>query len=400
MTRDEYIAKRKTLMDAARNAVGDKEAFDKAKKEVEDLDEQYKNEITNQANLDALNNVVPPVNPLVDLGHAPADKPKETEDIHATNEYRHAFMDYVQHNTPLPDQFKNAAVMTTGADAGAVIPTTIMSEIISELKSRGNVYAKVRKLNVQGGVEFPISTLKPTASWVTETAPSADQKLEAKTSVSFSYYGLEVKVAQSLLVSVVSLQAFEDMFTTAAVDAILAALEIGVFKGTGSGQMTGICVDSRIPSANIIELAAADLTWANLKKKVFAKMKKAYRKGDFWMAQGTFDAYIDGMVDTTGQPIGRVNYGTDGEEIYRFGGKTVETVEDDVIASFDDAATGEVFAVFADLNQYAINSNMEMTTVKWVDHDTNEVKNQIMLIADGKILDPNGVIILKKKATA
>lgn len=32
-------------------------------------------------------------------------------------------------------------------------------------------------------------------------------------------------------------------------------------------------------------------------KKVFGKMKKSYRNGTFYMAQSTFDGYIDGMVD-------------------------------------------------------------------------------------------------------
>ena len=116
------------------------------------------------------------------------------------------------------------------------------------------------------------------------------------------------------------------------------------------------------------------------------------------MAQGTFDGYIDGMVDTTGQPIGRVNYGIAGEETYRFGGKEVLTVEDDVIADYDTASTGDVVAVFVNLDDYVINSNLEMQVVKWVDHDTNTVKNKAILICDGKLVDPNGVIIIKKGA--
>ena len=39
---------------------------------------------------------------------------------------------------------------------------------------------------------------------------------------------------------------------------------------------------------------------------------------------------------------------------------------------------------------------MQMTTVKWVDHDTNEVKNTCIMIVDGKLIDPNGVLIIKK----
>ena len=53
-----------------------------------------------------------------------------------------------------------AAETTTTADSGAVIPTTIMNEIIQKLESYGSIYAKVRKINVQGGVSIPIADLK------------------------------------------------------------------------------------------------------------------------------------------------------------------------------------------------------------------------------------------------
>ena len=74
------------------------------------------------------------------------------------------------------------------------------------------------------------------------------------------------------------------------------------------------------------------------------------------------------------------------------------TGRDDVLKAFDDANTGEVFAVFGDLKNYAVNSNLQMTAVKWTDNDNNKVKNKVIMICDGKVLDPNGFLILKKKA--
>ena len=127
-------------------------------------------------------------------------------------------------------------------------------------------------------------------------------------------------------------------------------------------------------------------------------MKKAYRRGEFVMAQGTFDGYIDGMVDSVGQPIGRVNYGIDGSETYRFGGKNVQTVEDDLIKSYDAASTGDIVAIFVNWEDYAINSNLTLQVVKWTDQDTNTIKNKAILICDGKLVDPNGVLIIKKGA--
>ena len=50
------------------------------------------------------------------------------------------------------------------------------------------------------------------------------------------------------------------------------------------------------------------------------------------------------------------------------------------------------------LKDYVLNSNMTMTVVQWIDHDTNKKKTKVMLICDGKIADANGVILIKKGA--
>ena len=190
---------------------------------------------------------------------------------------------------------------------------------------------------------------------------------------------------------------FQSLFVELATEAIVKAIEVAIIKGSGEGQPTGITVDTRVPSANKISMTAEEFgSWEGWKKKVFAKMKKAYRNGIFLMAQGTFDGHIDGMTDSVGQPIARVNYGIADGEVYRFGGKTVETVEDDIIADYETAGSGDVVAVFVDLSKYGVNSNMTMNVVKWTDHDNNQVKNKAQMMVDGKLIDPNGVLIIKK----
>lgn len=321
-------------------------------------------------------------------------QPSGDVDANDTPEYRRAFMNFVCRNVPIPTELR---ATTTTTDAGAVIPTTIMQEIIQRLESYGNVYALVRKLNVQGGVAIPILSLKPAATWVGESTPSADQKVQANTSVTFSYFGVECKIAQTLLANVTTLDAFQQQFVPLAAEAIVKAVEIAIFNGNGTTQPLGILNDTRVPAENVITISAEDFkTWGGWHRAVKAKMKKAYRNGTFFMSQATFDGYLDGMEDKNGQPVGRTNYGINGEETYRFMGKAVETVEDECITAYDDAAEGDVIAVFLNPTDYGVNTNMEMTTVKWVDHDTNEVKNKCILICDGKLIDANGVLIIKK----
>lgn len=340
-------------------------------------------------------------NPLATYGQNGGTPEMRNIDKNDTMEYREAFMNFVCRGVDMPAEVRADAITKTG-DVGAVIPTSIMNEIVQKLESYGEVYSRVRKLNVQGGVAFPILSIKPTATWITADAGSSEsskQKIDANASVTFNYYGLECKISQTLLVNVTTIDAFQALFATLATEAIIKAIEIAIIAGSGSGQMTGITVDSRVPSGNKITMTPTEFTtWDGWKKKVFGKMAKAYRNGCFIMAQGTFDGYIDGMVDQNGQPIGRVNYGIADGEVYRFGGKEVLTVEDDVIANYDDAKTGDVVGVFVNLKDYAINSNMELKVVKWEDHDTNEIKNKAILICDGKLVDANGVIIIKKGA--
>jgi HK97 family phage major capsid protein len=400
MTYNEYKEQRDALMTEAKNLIGDNEKFVEAKAKVEELDAKWDAEAKNKADLDALNDIHPDINPIVDITKGSV-KVEETKPVDKfdTPEYHEAFMKYMQ-GSEMPSKFAvNADAVTTTTTASAVIPTTLVREILQKMQSYGNVYALCRKLNIQGGVEFPIANLKPTATWVADGKASDSQAITANDKVTFNYYTLECKIAQSLVSAYASIAEFETAFVQMATEAVVKAIELAVFKGTGSGQPLGITVDTRV--TNIIEMAEADVSsWAKWKKNVFAKIPKAYRNGSFFMSQGTFEGYIDGMVDSNGQPIARVNYGIDGAETYRFGGKTVETVEDDILSEFSSASTGEVFAVFGNLQDYAINSNMQMQTLHWVDNDTNQIKDKVILIADGKVLDPNGYVVLKKKATA
>ena len=319
----------------------------------------------------------------------------EPEDKYDTTAYRKAFMNYVCRGVAIPAEYR-AAETTTTADSGAVIPTTIMNEIIQKLESYGSIYAKVRKINVQGGVS--IADLKPTAHWITEAKSSDDQKASAKNSVTFNYYGLECKISQSILANVVTLKMFTDLFVPMATEAMVKAIEIAIFNGTGEGQPLGVLKDSRVTA--VITLTPEEYASWNGWHKVKGKMKKAYRNGSFVMNQSTFDTGIDGMEDKNGQPIGRTNYGVNGEETYRFMGKNVETVEDDVLPSWDDANEGDVIAVFMNFSDYVINTNMEMQVVKWTDHDNNKIKNKCLMVVDGKVADAAGIILVKKGVTA
>lgn len=342
------------------------------------------------------------LNPLATFGlgggATPQQRTEEPVDPYATVEYRNAFMKYAKSGEITPELRANA--MTGTSDISAIIPSTILNEVIKKITSYGQIFNRVRKLNVKGGLTIPILSLKPAATWIGESASSDKQKVQANTNISFSYYGLECKISTSLLADTVSLSGFENTVTDLITEAMVKALDMAVLNGSGTGRPVGITADTRVPAAQIVTLSSSDFaSWVAWKKKVFAKMPLSYKAGaSFFMASGTFEGYVDGMVDANGQPVGRVNYGiTDGTQ-ERFGGKEVIQVEDDIIAPYDDAAAGDVVAVYVDLKNYGFNSNMQMTMFRYFDHDTNEWVDKAILIADGKLIDPNGVVIVKKGA--
>lgn len=339
------------------------------------------------------------LNPLGTYGAGqatPQQRNQEPEDRYATMEYRKAFMKFCTTGEITPE-LRSDTVTTTG-DVSAVIPSTILNEVIKKVTSYGQIFSRVRKLNVKGGLTIPVLSLKPTATWIGETTPSDRKKVQANTNISFSYYGLECKVSTSLLSDTVMLTGFENVITDLIVEAMTKALDLAILNGDGTGKPLGITADTRVPATQKVTLSSTDFAdWSAWKKKVFAKMPLAYKGGaNFFMASGTFEGYIDGMTDANGQPIGRVNYGITNGPQESFGGKSVIQVEDDIIAPYDDAAVGDVVAVYCNLNNYGFNSNMQMMMYRYFDQDKNEWIDKAILIADGKLIDPNGVVIIKK----
>lgn len=312
-------------------------------------------------------------------------------------EYRNAFMRYIQ--TGIRGETLRSNEFTSIAEAAALIPTTIVEEVIRKLGRYGTLFSRIRRFNVPGGMSIPIVDLAPEASWIDDTTPSEDKQFKADKSVSFMYHGLECKVAQSLLTSIVSLNFFEAVLTDLITEAMMRKMDQGIVNGTGTGQFTGITVDARVPADNKVTLTAAEFGKWTAWKKAISKLGIRYKAGASWiMSESTFDAYIDGMTDAQGQPIARVNYNITEGNPYRFAGKEVITVEDDVIAPYDTAQTGDAVAILCNLRNFGVNSNLNMSMYKWTNHETNKVYNKALMVADGKLLDPNGVVIIKKGA--
>ena len=313
-------------------------------------------------------------------------------------EYRKAFMNYVQ--TGEWNYQKRADETLITSDVGKIIPNTIMNEFIKELKVYGNLYNRVRKLNVKGGVEFPIEELVPTVTWITETTVSETQAVpEIKTSVSFGYHIVEARLAQSLLSQVVSLPYLETEMARLLAEAFVKEFDRIIISGTGSGQPLGILNDTRVKATNKISLSAADMAdWTKWRTKFFAKIPLAYRgEGVMIMTAATWETYIMTLKDANDRPLYQETYDpVSGNLTCRFAGREVILVEPDILKDYDTASSGEAWAIYLKPTDYAINTNLQIGFKRWFDDDKNKYFNKGLCIMDGKLLDVNSVYIFNK----
>ncbi len=352
-------------------------------------------------------------NPLASFGmgnNVPGSK-REDESGFASLEYRTAFKAFVQRGTKIPDEVMARAGgdpgTTVADDIGAIIPQTIMNEFIKEVsKVYGQIYSKVRKMNVRGGVKFPISKLKATFKWITETTISGKQKAgDIKEFVEFNYNIGEIRVAETLLAQVVSLELFEAEITRIMVEAYVEEMDKGIITGTGSGQLLGITKDPRVTknTSNIIRMTAEEFAdWTSWRKKLFAKVPLSKRgKGEFLFPSSTVESYLMTMKDKNDRPLFKEATDSNiGNTAGSFFGRTTDLVEPDVRQDFDTAAPGDVVGIFWVPSDYVINTNLQFGMKRWFDDNTNEWINKGLTIVDGKILDVSGCYLIKKAESA
>ncbi len=353
-----------------------------------------------------------PLNPDEQRGFNPlatfvqgADELRDDEEPYATLEYRKAFKAYVQTGTPIPSEFKTKrdASVTVTADIGAIIPKTIMNEFIKKVnKVYGHIYSKVRKLDVPGGVEFPISDLEVTLNWVGETEVSDNQKAgKINEYISFSYQLGEIKIARSLIAHIVSLSVFESEITEAMVKAYVKGMDLAIIHGTGIKQPLGITKDQRV--TNVVELDETEISdWTAWRKKLFAKVPLEKRgQGEFIFPSSTVESYLSTMKDKNDRPIFKeaadLSIGNDGGSFF---GRHVDLVEPDIIADFDTAEIGDIIGIFWTPYDYGLNSNYQFGIKRYFDDNRNEWVNKGLTIIDGKIIDASGCFLIKKAGTA
>lgn len=341
---------------------------------------------------------------------------RSAEDPRATMEYRTAFQNYIQRGEINRDvlQFEQRAdVVGTSGDLGVLIPTTVIQKILTEVEKKyGQLYARVKKTNVKGGVKYPIGSFSATFKRISEEQTSEKQKGgTVKGYVEFSYNIGEIKLARTLLQTILSVEVFEEEFAKVIVKAYVEAIDKEIMVGkSANGECEGILTEaakaeSRIPASNIISFTAEEAAdWTKWQEKLFAIIPLTMRglNPEFVMTANTYESNIKTLKDNNNRPLYNETFNpVDGAEICKFKGKDVALVEEDIVKNFNDAADGEVFGMYwVPEEGYAINSNLEFVVMDYFDHDLNQYIKKALVVNDGKILDPKYIYLLKKAVRA
>lgn len=271
----------------------------------------------------------------------------------------------------------------TATESGVLIPNTIIDKIENKLRLVSDLYSRVTKSNIQGGVDYPVEDLVPTARWVGEATATTFEKATAK-KVSFKYFEIEAAISVTYLAHTVGLDKWEDQFVDLLVRAIVEKVEESILVGTGVGQMLGVAKDTDVATLT------GELSLPGL-RGVKGKLGPQTDGGVFVGTEETFQS-IQSLADVNGQPIARVNAGIDGADVYRVLGIEYVVVGSDVMtaAAFD--------LIFFLPEKYVINSNQNITVERWRDQENRQVKTRAIAIFDGKLINKDAAKKIKLTA--
>lgn len=334
----------------------------------------------------------------------------------ASEEYRKEFMRFVQRNIPISGEMRSkinayynslqpeqrAGLSISTDTTAAAIPIVLMQEIINTSKVRyGNIYAKVKKMAIPAGVGFAVGDLAAEFKWINESTVSPDQKTDDLARISFSYHEAECRIARSYLSTLLTLSDFESKLVEVIAVAYAKAMDLAIVRGTGNGTPMGIINDPRI--TKVVTMTEAQINnWQYWKKNVFAEIAPAYADGEFIIPKATINAYLETMADANNRPVYRETTGLvvgSSDDRYpraEFFGHETAVTEATVLPAFQTANSGDVVAIFWQPWEYAINEPLGFTLKRYDNENTNQIVDKALFVADGKVLNPKGFILIKK----
>lgn len=325
-------------------------------------------------------------NPIT--GKSFSEKPEKRDgDIFSSMEYRTAFFKKMlgkpmsADETAVFDRAQSQAVtehraaITTGTTT-AVIPTTTLNEVVQKAVTQGNILQYVRQFRIPANLSVPVATPEDAAEWHAEGA-EVTPSTNTPTSVVFNGYELMKVFSMSVASNAMTLSAFESYLSTELSRTVFAALNSGVFNGTGTKQAQGILSGITWDATNSTTFANTGLKYADV-LKLASMLKAGYSAGAvFAMNNSTLFNRVMAVTDTTGKPM--FTNPTTGGVGYMLGHAAVvdDYIPDDTI-------------LFGNFQYYGMNLSQDimLEVSRESSFKLGLIDYRAMAVADGKIIVP------------
>lgn len=299
----------------------------------------------------------------------------------------------------------------SGQDALVPIPVSVSEQIVKVRKEYGLIHPKVNESHVQGGLVVPVADLTVDYHWINDKQVSPYQYDGVPETVFFTWHELEARFARTMLADALMRDDFKNLLADALAEGYGKAMDSAILNGNGTTQPLGLLNDPRFidQTANagtgkalVVEASSDDLSdWAWWTKLLFnPAFNRLYRgDGEWLIADSTFGTYIQTLKDEVNRPLVQLNIAT-GDNLPTIRGNAINTLPVSLLPDFDAATAGSVVAIFGNLKNYTLNfqPGMPLSTVSWTDHETNTNKTKVLTAVDGKLIDNNGWVVIKKKA--
>lgn len=313
---------------------------------------------------------------------------ENTVDAYGTIEYRNAFRNFVSTGTPIPIEYR-ADASTTMSDVNAVIPTTIVNKVVEKLEQTGELLNLVTRTSIKAGMSIAVENLKPTATWTGENKKSDKQK-KTLLPITFGAYKLRCAVGESLEVSVLSLDTFEQLIVKNITQAMVRAIEESIIDGVGTASPKGITKETFTADQTV--------TVSTISLEVIKKVEKSipleYEDSAVWVLSKDLFTEITFLTDTNGRLVATEDLNAKGFGKRKIFGRPV--VLTNRVTKFETAVKDDIVGFVGDMSDYIFNTNYEMTLSKYVDNETDENVTKAVMLCDGKLARKDSFIILKK----
>ena len=339
---------------------------------------------------------------------------RDSGNVLESTEYREAFRNLWTRGTPIPSELmsrarayvatlpeeQRAGTPINTSNTAAVIPLTIMKEVINKIRTPfGNIYDNVRRVSVAGAVEYPIGEFEADFNWVTEGTASPEQDIGAVGTVSFGYFEAELRIAQTFLSALLSIDAFEAEISNVIARAYRKFMDNAIVNGDGKGKITGL----EAGTTKTISMTAAQLNdWRQWDKRFFAELVPGYEDGKFIFSRSTVIKYLKTMADANNRPLFYEATGLtvgDGDRVndrgFFFGREILMTVPA-IVKDFDTINSGETFGYFFQPDNFVLNENFGFTVDRYYNYERRKWITVATVVVDGKPLNNTGFIKLVK----